>query len=244
MQRIIPNWPAPAHVKALTTTRHGGISKAPYDTLNLAAHVGDDPEAVKANRQILIEECNLPSEPVWLNQVHSTIAINANVITDIPTADASFTNRRNIVCAVLSADCLPLLICDKAGTVVSAIHAGWRGLAHGIIEATISKLPAKHEDLLVWLGPAIGPSMFEVGVDVVKEFTHYDPAAIDAFIILSSTKWLANIYQLATLRLKKLGITHIYGGEHCTYTEQNTFYSFRRNHNTGRMASLIWMENN
>jgi YfiH family protein len=243
MQRIIPNWPAPANVKALTTTREGGVSQVPYNTFNLATHVGDDADAVKNNRQILIEELNLPSEPIWLNQVHSTIAINAATVSNTPTADASFTNRRNVVCAVLTADCLPILICDKAGTMVAAIHAGWRGLANGIIEATINKFSVKHEDLLVWLGPAIGPNMYEVGADVVKEFTKHDPAAIDAFIILSATKWLVNLYQLASMRLKKLGITHIYGGDHCTYTEQNLFYSFRRSNKTGRMASLIWMEN-
>lgn len=181
MQWITPDWPAPINIKALTTTRTDGTSTAPYTSLNLALHVEDDPAAVMANRKLLIDKLNLPADPIWLNQIHSTVAINAATAKPTPAADASFTTQAGIICAVLTADCLPLLICNKQGTVISAIHAGWRGLANGVIEAAITQLPAKAEDLLVWLGPALGPQKFEVKADVIEAFTAHDSGAIDAF---------------------------------------------------------------
>lgn len=241
---INADWPALPHIRALTTTRLGGVSQAPYDSLNLAVHVQDDINAVAINRQRLCQQLTLPQPPVWLNQIHSTITVDAAKVTGTPDADAAYTNQPNIVCAVLTADCLPLLVCDKAGTVVSAIHAGWRGLANGVIEASIKALPVNPADLLVWLGPALGPQAFKVGNDVVAAFTAIDPAAIKAFTAIDAQHWLGNLYQLAKMRLNKLGVTHIYGGNHCTYTEADLFYSFRRDNVCGRMASLIWMEKN
>lgn len=238
---IKPDWPAPAHIHALTTTRVGGISQPPYDSLNLAIHVGDDTQAVIQNRQTLQTSLQLPQQPYWLNQTHSIIAVPAKAISDTPTADASFTQQTNIVCCVLTADCLPVLVCDKAGTTVAAIHAGWRGLADGVIEATINQLPVQPSELLVWLGPAIGPLAFEVKQDVIAAFTQHDSAALQAFTLLSADTWLGNMYLLARQRLHALGITAIYGGTHCTYTETNLFYSFRRDGHTGRMASIIWI---
>lgn len=239
---ITPDWPAPPSIKALTTTRHGGMSHSPFHTFNLADHVGDEPDRVATNRHLLHKKFSLPTQPIWLNQTHSTHIIDAATVTGIPTADASYSNKPNVVCAVLSGDCLPLLICDKAATVVSAIHAGWKGLANGVIENTINTLPVKPSDLLVWLGPAIGDQVYEVGWNVVSAFTQHDPAAIDVFVPLDSTHWLANLYALARMRLSRLGVTQIYGGNHCTYTEKNLFYSFRREGITGRMATLIWRE--
>lgn len=243
MQWITPDWPAPANIKAFTTLRDGGYSKPPYNSLNLALHVEDEPNTVLANRRLLVEQLKLPSMPIWLNQIHSTITVDAGNIHHIPDADASFTTKPGIVCAVLTADCLPLLVCNKQGTLVSAIHAGWRGLAKGVIEAAISPLTAKPDDLLVWLGPAMGPQKFEVGADVIDLFIAHDAAAKAAFTQYTATTWLADIYQLAKQRLHKLGIRHIFGGTHCTYTEQDLFFSFRRDAKTGRMANMIWMEN-
>lgn len=238
---IKPDWPAPPTIHAFTTTRLGGFSSMPYASLNLATHVGDDIQAVTKNRQLLQTSLQLPHQPYWLNQTHSTIAVAANTHNDTPSADASFTQQAGIVCAVLTADCLPLLVCDKAGTTVAAIHAGWRGLADGVIEATIAQLPVKPADLLVWLGPAIGPTAFEVRQDVRAAFIKHQPDAAQAFVPQTAETWLGNMYLLAQQRLHALGITAIYGGNHCTYRESNMFYSFRRDGHTGRMANIIWI---
>ena len=245
---ITPNWPALANVKALQTTRAGGISLAPYNSLNMGLHVQDNPLHVAHNRQLLSQF--LPSEPVWLNQVHGTHVLNAGVVdaastASAPDADASYTMQKNVVCVTMTADCLPILLCDKAGTAVASIHAGWRGLCDGIIEAAVNQLSAKPANLMVWLGPAIGPNAFEVGAEVREQFIAKDAKAKLAFKS-HGDKYLCNIYKIATQRLNNLGITQIYGGGQsenwCTFTDKEKFFSFRRDSATGRMATLIWLE--
>ena len=258
---IIPNWPAPANVKALQTTRNGGISAAPYNSLNLGEHVKDNPLHVAQNRQLLSQF--LPSEPVWLNQVHGVDVIdaaNTSCAADsgyadcVPIADASYAMRKNVVCVTMTADCLPILLCDQAGTAVASIHAGWRSLCDGVIEATVKQMPVDSSQLMAWLGPAIGPNAFEVGGEVRAQFiqkglalgvsqveTAFKPHGENE----EQGKWLADIYQIAAQRLNNLGITQIYGGgqhEHwCTHTDEDRFFSFRRDGLTGRMATLIWL---
>ena len=237
---IIPDWPAPANVKALQTTRHGGISSAPYDSLNLGDHVGDAPLAVERNRILL--NTLLPSEPVWLEQVHGTDVVNADMTDCLPQADACIARHRAAVCVVMTADCLPLLLCDKQGSVVGAAHAGWRGLAAGIIEATVQAMNVAPQNLLAWMGPAISQEAFEVGEEVRALFVDANPQAAAAFIPGQPGKWLADIYMLAHLRLKALGITQIYGGNYCTYHESEKFFSYRRDGVTGRMGTFIWLK--
>ncbi|TNF35721.1 MAG: peptidoglycan editing factor PgeF [Gammaproteobacteria bacterium] len=236
---LYADWPAPANVHALVTTRRGGVSESPYDTFNLAHHVGDNPAAVMQNRERLRTHLRLPSEPVWLEQVHGVQVINA-AEPGSRQADAAFTQQKNMVCAVMTADCLPVLICDRRGTQVAAAHAGWRGLHAGVIEATLKQFSCSPRDLLVWLGPAIGPEAFEVGDEVRNAFIQ-DMAQSDiAFRASRPGHWLANIYELARLRLQRYGIDQIYGGGLCTYHDRERFYSYRRDGKTGRMASLIW----
>ncbi len=245
---IAPNWPAPSNVKALQTTRMGGVSAAPYASLNLGAHVQDDAMAVAANRQRLSPY--LPSEPVWVNQVHGTDVIDAATSTCLQNADASFTTKVNVVCVTMTADCLPVLLCDKKGSVVAAVHAGWRGLCDGVIEAAVQKMQVPPSEVLVWLGPAIGPNAFEVGGDVREQFIAQDSQASQAFKLLASSptddKWLGNLYMLAQQRLNRIGVSAIYGAgvneDFCTYTDEARFFSFRRDNITGRMASMIWLE--
>lgn len=246
---IIPDWPAPTNVRALQTTREGGVSVGTYATFNLGDHVGDDPVAVARNRALL--RADLPADPVWLKQVHGNIVVDADCTIGVPDADASFSSKADKVCAVMTADCLPLLLCDEAGTVVAAAHAGWRGLAGGVVEATVRAMNVAPESLLAWLGPAIGPQAFEVGNEVREAFLAHDPSAVKAFVpspilrtqdsALSTDKWLANIYLLARQRLALLGVERVYGGDLCTYTDAERFYSYRRDQVTGRMASLIWL---
>lgn len=238
---LTAEWPAPDFIKAGTTNRKGGVSPAPYSSFNLATHVGDKPEAVNKNRQML----DLPNEPQWLEQIHSTKAVLLPSEALIPKADAVYTTNENIVCAVMTADCLPLLITDKEGSCVAAIHAGWRGLCDGIIEETIRKLPVEPQSLLVWLGPAIGPNVYEVGKEVYDAFTldkQDDSEAKQAFTAVAEQHWLLDMYRMATLRLNKLGVMNIYGGNRCTYSEKEQFFSYRRDGVTGRMASLIWID--
>lgn len=239
---IAPDWPSPPRVRAYTTTRLGGVSPAPYASLNLGDHVGDAPQAVAANRAHIVRQLGLPGMPLWLNQVHGITVVDAAHAAPGCAADASFTCEPGVVCAVLTADCLPLLLCDKVGSAVAAVHAGWRGLAAGVIEATLTAMQVPSEDIMVWLGPAIGPRAFEVGSEVREAFTSHDPAAVEAFHPSPAGRWLADIYQLARLRLARQGVMAVYGGERCTYTEAQYFYSYRREGVTGRMASLIWME--
>jgi len=240
MDFIKPNWPAPKNIKAFTTTRETGVSDKSYASFNLAAHVDDNLLHVKKNRQLLFEALNLPSEPVWLEQVHGVQIINADHADKSPQADASFSTEKNNVCVVMTADCLPLLICNRQGTKVAAAHAGWRGLQAGVIEASIEALAENKQDILVWLGPAIGPEVFEVGDEVRQKFIDEMPETISAFTANKPGHWLADIYQLAKIRLQNIGISEIYGGDFCTYTDQQRFYSYRRDGATGRMASLIW----
>ena len=236
---IIPDWPVPANVKALQTTRKGGVSVTPYESLNLGSHVGDNPLVVSRNRMQLGPI--LPSEPVWLNQVHGVKVADAGHAGCFPEADASVSTHPGAVCAVMTADCLPILLCDEKGTVVGAAHAGWRGLCDGVIEATVHEMKVPASTLLVWLGPAIGPAVFEVGAEVRAAFVEKQPVAAAAFVQGKDEKWMADIFQLATLRLNALGITRIYGGGMCTYSDPARFFSYRRDGVTGRMATLIWL---
>lgn len=240
---IKPNWPAPDNVQAYTSTRQGGFSEAPYDGFNMGVKTGDDPKVVAKNRTLLQSKLQLPKAPLWLIQTHSTDVIDiGKVRRKEASADASYCRRNNSVCCVLTADCLPILICNRQGTCIAAVHAGWRGLAEGVIEATLEELSLDPEDTLVWLGPAIGPTAFEVGSDVYHTFLAQDAQAKKAFKPLSNDKWLADIYHLARLRLYKYHINHIYGGDYCTYTDSEKFYSHRRDGKaSGRMASIIWL---
>ncbi len=238
---IYPQWPAPAHVRAVSTTRTGGVSQPPYDSFNLASHVGDQGGAVQANRRQLVKRLGLAVEPVWLEQVHGDKVVNAALVAGTPPADASYTQQPGVVCAVMTADCLPVLFCDRQGEVVAAAHAGWRGLASGVLEATVAAMGAPVDSLLAWLGPAIGPAAFEVGDEVRTTFVDRQAKATAAFSRSGNGRWLADIYQLARFRLASAGIDQIYGGGFCTFTESNRFYSFRRQPTTGRMASLVWI---
>jgi YfiH family protein len=227
-----PNWPAPACIKAYTTLRESQIGYLQV------------PKRSPGNidRTLLNTTLQLPNEPIWLNQTHSITAVKAIAENNGRDADAVFTDEINRVCAILTADCLPLLICNKQGTRVAAIHAGWRGLANGVIESTLEALDLPPEDILVWLGPAIGPTKFEIRQDVYDAFTHKDPLAAAAFHPISDEQWLADIYALARLRLQKFQISQIYGGDHCTHSDQDRFFSYRRDGKIiGSMVSLIWI---
>lgn len=245
---IVPNWPAPKWIQALTTLRSGGASVGPFQSFNLANHVNDDPAAVLKNRDFLKKQAKLPSDPIWLQQVHGTRVIHVEDFHPSdppPEADAAISTTPGKIASVLTADCLPILLCNDAGAEVAAIHAGWRGLASGIIETTVAALTSNGEQLLAWLGPAIGPTAFEVGEEMKSAFTQpKDETAFKPFISQGSNteqKWTADIYQLARFRLQALNITRIYGGDYCTFSEPERFYSFRRSNPTGRMATIIWM---
>ena len=235
---ILPDWPTPPRVKSLMTTRAGGVSGAPWGSLNLGDHVGDDPVHVAANRARLRQQ--LPADPGWLKQVHSATVVEAGA--GLLEADAAFTRRAGTVCAVLTADCLPVLLCDRAGSVVAAAHAGWRGLAGGVLEASVAAMQVPAGEIMAWMGAAIGPQAFEVGDEVRQAFIAQHPEAAEAFLQHAPGKWLADIYQLARIRLNQVGVQAIYGGERCTFNETDSFYSYRRDGVTGRMASLIWLE--
>jgi YfiH family protein len=236
---IIPDWPAPANVKALQTTRKGGISSKPYDSLNLGDHVGDAPLAVAHNRMLL--NTLLPSEPVWLEQVHGTAIADADQASCLPQADACVARHRASVCVVMTADCLPVLLCDQRGSVVGAVHAGWKGLAAGVVETTVHAMNVAPDNLMVWMGPAISQKAFEVGDEVRALFVDANPQADAAFVPGQSGKWFADIYILARLRLKALGITQVYGGNYCTYRDSEHFFSYRRDGVTGRMGTFVWL---
>lgn len=231
MKYIQANWPAPASVKAYTTLRTGwGSGK-------------HDPADLKA-RAALKDLLALPNDPIWINQTHSNIALEALPTNKECIADATYTAQRNQVCVVLTADCLPVFICNKQGTQVAVIHAGWRGLANNIIENTLHKMHVCAEDALVWLGPAIGPTRFEVGRDVYDAFVGRHSESANAFLAQPTEKWLADLYSLAKIRLKLQGIAQVYGGEYCTYSQNELFFSYRRDKGgAGRMANVIWIEN-
>lgn len=238
-----PDWPAPANVRALTTTRAGGVSRGGYASLNLAGHVGDESSAVAENRRRLRRLAALPAEPAWLNQVHGRGVVRLDAASPPGAeADAATTRMPGVVCAVLTADCLPVLLCDRAGTRVAAAHAGWRGLAGGVLEASVAAMASAPGELLAWLGPAIGPAAFEVGDEVRQAFVSQNPAAEQAFAPSPAGRWLADLYALARLRLAACGVEAVYGGGRCTLREAQHFYSYRRDGETGRMASLIWLE--
>jgi polyphenol oxidase len=243
-QCLIPDWPAPKNVRALQTTRNGGVSVAPYASLNLGSHVGDAPLAVERNRMLL--EPLLPSEPVWLNQVHGTTVVNISQAGCHPQGDACVSSHPGAVCVVMTADCLPLLLCNDGGSVVGAVHAGWRGLCDGVIEQAVRSMNVPPAALMAWLGPAIGPQAFEVGDEVRAAFIARQPEAAAAFAPLppagEGSKFLADIYRLARLRLHALGVTRIYGGDLCTFTDRERFFSYRRDGATGRMGTFIWLD--
>ncbi len=232
------DWPAPDNIYAGTTLRTGGESIGSYDSYNLAAHVGDDLNAVEKNRQYLKYMLNLPADPFWLDQNHSNKVINIDEGGQNLIADASYSLKPEAVCAVLTADCLPVLLCNQQGTKIAAVHAGWRGLLDGVIENTVSEL--KDNNLMAWFGPAIGPESFEVGNEVFDVFFNKSHLFSSAFQSKNQAKWLLDIYKLARLMLNNVGVKKIYGGNFCTMTEQKQFFSYRRDGKTGRMASLIW----
>ncbi|HXF67582.1 MAG TPA: peptidoglycan editing factor PgeF [Burkholderiales bacterium] len=237
---IVPEWPAPAGVKALLTTRAGGVSRGPYSSLNLGLATGDDPEAVAANRARL--RAILPQEPKWLRQVHGATVVEADALAARPEADAAVARRPGTVCAVLVADCIPVLLADRAGKAVAVAHAGWRGLARGVLENAVRALRAAPDGVIAYLGPGIGARAFEVGPEVREAFLAREPAADAAFEPCAPGKWLADLFLLARQALRRAGVTEVYGGGLCTYSDPGRFFSYRRDRTTGRMAALIWRE--
>ena len=240
---LTPDWPAPPQVRGFTTQRDGGQSVGAYASLNLADHVEDDPAAVVGNRAQLVRELGLPEAPQWLSQVHGEHVHQLSAQRDAatPTADAVWTDQHNRICAVLTADCLPVLFCDRAGSCVAAAHAGWRGLAGGVLEATVAAMPVAPGELLAWLGPAIGPEVFEVGDEVREAFVGQHAQSQVAFRPSPAGRWLADIYALARIRLAACGVNSVHGGGECTFSDADRFYSYRREPRTGRMASLIYI---
>jgi YfiH family protein len=248
-QWLTPDWPAPARVHALSTLRVGGASRPPYASLNLAAHVGDAAMAIAKNRRSLREAAGLPAEPSWLSQVHGARVadLDLEADADAEAADAAITRQAGRVCAILTADCLPVLLATESGDRVAAAHAGWRGLAAGVIEATVKALGCPSRELLVWLGPAIGPRHFEIGAEVREELlrsatAHGDSGAEAAFQPNDRGRFMADLYALTRRRLTRLGVERIYGGGECTYADADKYFSHRRDGTTGRQASLIWLE--
>jgi len=242
---IEPGWPAPARVRAASTTRAGGVSRDAYATLNLGSHVGDDPAAVAENRARLCRRLALPAEPHWLHQVHGVGIAWADGSTGRREADAMIADEAGQVCAVLTADCLPVLLCDPVGQQVAAVHAGWRGLAADIIGGVVRSLGehgAQPDALFAWLGPAIGPEAYEVGTDVYAAFCTADPGHVAAFRPSRPGHWWLDLYAAARLRLRAAGVTQIFGGEHCTLSSPERFFSHRRDGRCGRQATLIWLE--
>lgn len=236
---LTPDWPAPANVRACVTTRAGGVSAPPFDSFNLGDHVGDELAAVAENRRRLTEA--LGCRPAWLSQVHGIDVVQADPAS-VATADASWSATPGVACTIMTADCLPALFCDRAGTRVGAAHAGWRGLAGGVLEATVDALGVAPAELLVWLGPSIGPQAFEVGPEVREAFLADHAEAERAFVPSANAgKYMADIYALARIRLAAKGVTAIYGGDFCTFSDTERFYSYRRSSRTGRLASLIWL---
>lgn len=233
------NWKAPKNISALTTTRVGGYSQPPYDNNNLALHVGDNEENVYKNRQQLVETLNLPAEPYWLEQTHTNICVIPEQENN-PSADAAVTFNRKTPLVILTADCLPITLCNRQGTVIAAIHAGWRGLYNGIIENTFKKMDTQASDLLAWIGPAIAQEHYEIGEEVYLSFTSKYPQTEQAFKQVAHNKWLANLPAIAELVMNSLNISAVTQSNLCTYKLTNEFYSYRRKSQTGRIATLIW----
>jgi YfiH family protein len=245
---IVPEWPAPANVKACITTRKGGVSQSVYQSNNLARHVGDNPEHVDQNRRQLCDSLGLTREPQWLEQIHGVKVVAGQSDGRVRTADGSYSNEPGQACTVLTADCLPVLICNRAGTEVAAIHAGWKGLAKGILARGVGRFKSPSAELLAYFGPAISQPAFEVGIDVLEAFfkgarndAHADAVAAAFLPARQPMRFYADIYALARAELNALGVTAIYGGDYCTYADRERFYSFRRDDVTGRMASVIWL---
>lgn len=241
-----PDWSAPDRVRAISTTRAGGVSGRPWNSLNLGVHVEDDPDHVRQNRRRLAESTGLKSEQIgWLNQVHGidVVELNPDNVGQIAKADASYTCHPGIACAILTADCLPVILADREGTVVGAAHCGWRSLCGGVIENLVSEMAVAPETLQAWLGPAIGPTSFEVGPEVRDAFLEHDPKAVQAFRAEGARPghFMADIYALATLRLNHLGVSNVTGGGLCTVKDSDRFFSYRRDGRTGRMATLVWL---
>ncbi|MEZ8697585.1 peptidoglycan editing factor PgeF [Vibrio lentus] len=243
---IIPDWNAPKNVKAFASTRFDGCSTGAYQGLNLGMHVGDDALLVESNRAWLKQQSKMPTSPVWLNQTHSTDVVTVSEpVANVLDADGIFTTATGVVCSAMTADCLPVILTDTKGTQVAAVHAGWRGLAGGILENAVAKFSSLDSDnqIIAWLGPAIGKDAFEVGNDVLDAFVRFDPQAKLAFKAKSEPgKWLANMSQLATQRLMKVGVTSVTDSNLCTYADSDAFYSYRRDGITGRQATFIWLE--
>ena len=238
---IFPDWPAPANIRAVSTTRNGGVSAAPWNSMNPASHTEDDVAHVMQNRRILHQRAGLPAEPLWLNQVHGNNVVDAARVEQNARADGSFAYRAGVVCAVMTADCLPVLLCDRSGRQVAALHAGWRGLAGGILEAGVASFQAEAGDILAWLGPCIGPKAFEVGEEVRQAFVQKSAAMGEAFRASeNSGRWLADLHCLARLTLEQAGVGSVYGRNDCTFSDPERFFSYRRDGVCGRMVSLIW----
>ena len=235
---IVPDWPVPKSVHAVITTRNGGVSRGAFASMNPADHVGDDPAAVATNRARLQQVLGLPAPPVWLRQVHATTVLDAALAEGVPEADGSWTCMPGIVCAVLTADCLPVFLCSREGDRVAVAHAGWRGLAAGILPETVHALDREPSRLLAWLGPAIGPRAYEVGAEVEGVLAGIEPAAFRRH----GNKWLLDLYRVARTQLQRAGVKRVFGGDLCTFSDPERFYSYRRDGETGRMASVIWLE--
>ena len=237
------DWPAPMHVHAGATTRVGGFSEPPYDSLNLGFGSQDDGDVIRRNRERLVQGLGLAQDPMWLRQQHGTVAVAADAGIRDRHADASFAFKPGVTCAVLTADCMPVLLCDRDGTRVAAAHAGWRGLAGGVLESVLEALQLPPEEVLAWLGPAIGPDHFKVGPEVREAFERFDPGARAAFRPGDGDREFADLFQLARRRLALRGVEAVYGGGVCTYANPERFFSYRRDgQRSGRMAALIWMD--
>jgi len=243
LQFIQPNWPAPENVRAASTLRFGGVSPEPYDDFNLATHVGDDPKAVLENRRLLQGALRLPSDPRWLDQVHSDVVVEAGSASP-PRADACVARSANQVCAILTADCLPVLFCSRDGDRIAAAHAGWRGLAAGILDNTVGSLGLPGSELIAWMGPAISQAAFEVGDEVRIAFLARDASAARAFLPNERGRWQCDLYELARRNLAQLGVHEVHGGGYCTHADEDRFFSYRRDGQCGRMATLVWMVEN
>jgi hypothetical protein len=243
LEPIIPDWPAPARVRALVTTRAGGVSTGAYASLNLGSRCGDDPDAVAENRKRLA--ALLPSEPVWMRQVHGIAVADADAARASgvePEADAAVAREAGTVCAVLVADCMPVFFADEAGSVVAVAHAGWRGLSAGVLDATLDAMRVPAASVVAWLGPAIGARVYEVGDEVRAAFLAHDGSAAQAFAPTRPEHWLLDLYAVARQRLAARGVERVYGRGFCTFTERERFFSYRRERASGRMAAVVWLE--
>lgn len=236
---IVPDWPVPQRIGAFVTTRNGGVSSGPYASLNLGQRVNDEPAVVERNRALLRK--HLPGDPCWLMQVHGNRVVDAAAVRQPVEADAAISRTAGTVCAIMVADCMPVLLADRSGSVIGAAHAGWRGLAGGVIENTVQAMAVAPSELVAWLGPAIGRSAFEVGADVRETFVARDAGAASAFTDFKPGKWLADLPALARRRLRSIGVADIHGGDLCTVSDPQRFFSHRRDRITGRMAALIWI---